>query len=121
MKRPTAILFALLLGALALVSCSSGKPGTGTSVPANPGNVYRIITLSEAGTPVEGAKVQFCSDILCITGETDANGIAVFEQDEGAGYTAHILAVPEGYAPDEMEYAVPDKYGDVSIVLKPAD
>ena len=122
MKRPTAILFAILLSMLALASCSdSNSAAAGMSVPANPGNIYRIITLSEAGTPLEGVKVQFCSDILCITGETDANGIAVFEQNEGTGYTAHVLTVPEGYAPDETEYAVPDKYGDVSIVLKPAE
>ena len=82
---------------------------------------YVYVKDAETMAPVTGATVQFCSDILCITGETDANGIAVFEQNEGTGYTAHVLTVPEGYAPDETEYAVPDKYGDVSIVLKPAE
>ena len=79
MKRPTAILFAILLSVLALASCSDSNSATaGMSVPANPGSIYRIITLNEAGTPVEGVKVQFCSDILCITGDTDANGMYSF-------------------------------------------
>lgn len=84
---------------------------------ANDAGVYRVFTVNEDGDPVSGAMVQFCSDTLCMMGQTDENGMAVFEQEEGH-YTAHLLAAPEGYAPDETEYTLLDTYSDLTIVLK---
>ena len=42
------------------------------------------------GTPVAGAVVQFCSESLCMTGNTDENGEAHFDQEAGV-YTVHVL------------------------------
>lgn len=100
----------------------SDNSGSGTSTGGNdPGNVYRVITVDESGAPVAGTMVQFCSDQMCIMGETDSDGIAVFEQDESGGYSVKVYAAPEGYAEDKTEYPAPETYGDVNITLKSAE
>lgn len=45
-----------------------------------------------------------------------ATGCAVFKVDPGK-YTVHVLKA-EGYVVTEEEYAVPEEYGIVSIVLE---
>ena len=94
---------------------------TGADTPETGTHEYRVITLDTDGAPVAGVRVQFCTDALCVMGETDADGVAVFDQQEGSGYTVHIYSVPEGYAKDDTEYSVPETYGDVSIVLNKAE
>ena len=116
MKKIIAVM-TLFICMLMLAAC--GGSDSGSSIPENPGNVYRVITCDESGAPVEGVKVQFCSDMMCLVGETDANGIASFETEEGA-YTVHITDVPEGCAADDTEYPAPEKYGDVNITIKAA-
>ena len=86
-------------------------------VSPNDAGMYRIIVVDENGAPVEKATVQFCSDVQCMMGKTDAQGLASFEVPEG-NYTVHILKVPEGYEKNPTEYTVPATYSDVSIVLK---
>lgn len=123
MKRIVAI-FVICLGVFVLAGCGGSDSSDSGSAPAggeNPGNVYRVITIDESGAPVEGTMVQFCSDQMCIMGETDADGIAVFEQDEGGMYTVKVYAVPEGFAEDKTEYPAPESYGDVNITLKAAE
>lgn len=115
--RAFAALFVVSL-AFVLVACGSGS-GSGDAVPANPGNVYRVIALDESGAPVEGVAIQFCSDVMCYTGETDAQGIATFKADEGS-YVVHVKRVPEGFAEDATEYEAPQTFGDVTITLKAA-
>lgn len=64
---------------------------------------YKIYVLDASdGTPIEGAMVQLCSDTLCMTGNTDEDGLAVFDQEPG-DYTTHLLRVPEGYEGSEEE------------------
>ena len=70
----------------------------------------------EDGTPVPGVKVQFCSDMECILGETGDDGTAGFDREAGT-YTIHILQPPEGYAADDTEYAAPLTPGTTTIVL----
>ena len=53
----------------------------------------------EAGKPVQGVKLSFCSDDKCITRESDAAGTITFTES-GAKYTAHVVKVPEGYKND---------------------
>ena len=118
MKKLIAVLV-LCISAAMLASCGGGDSSTKAKVPENPGNVYRVITCDESGAPVEGVAIQFCSDQMCQMGETDADGIATFNSEEGV-YTAHVYMVPEGYADDETEYKVPEKHGDVYITLKAA-
>ena len=78
---------------------------------------YRIICVDESGAPVAGAKVQFCSDMQCMIGTTDDNGVAEFDEEPGH-YTVHLLKPPEGFAKDKTEYEAPAVPGDVTIVVK---
>lgn len=111
----------ICLGILMLAACGGQPAGSEEAASSdNPGNAYRVITVDETGTPVPGVQVQLCSDQMCVMGETDADGIATFEQDEGL-YTVHVYSVPGGYAEDTTEYPVPETYGDVSITLKTAE
>lgn len=81
---------------------------------------YRVICVDENGEPVPGAKVQFCSNDLCMMGTTDENGIAVFDADPGPNNVVHLLKPPEGYAKDDTAYQAHSFYGDVTITLQTA-
>lgn len=81
---------------------------------------YSVKVEDESGAPVAGVTIQFCTDSLCMTGKTDAEGIASFAQAPGS-YTVHVLRVPDGYAEDSAEYPTPEKPGTVNIVLKAAE
>ncbi len=86
------------------------------STPA-PAQVYQVLVTDEAGAPVPGVTLQFCSDTACVLGKTGADGIAVFAFDAGS-YTVHIQKVPEGYAKDRTEYRAPAEPGLMTVVLK---
>ena len=116
MKKLITMAVILCMGMALFAGC--GGSGSGSSVPDNPGNVYRVIVTDESGAGVQGVAVQFCSDQICLMGETDANGIAVFENQEEGSDTVHVNSVPEGYAEDTTEYTAPETYGDVNITLK---
>lgn len=104
MKKAIALCLVLILALSVLAGC--GKPAK-----------YEVLVKDEAGKPVAGVTIQFCSDTECLMGTTDRNGSAVFDQKAGS-YTIHVLKVPEGYAPDSTEYAAPAQPGQVTIVLK---
>ncbi len=87
---------------------------------ANDAGVYRVIVSDTDGDLVKGATVQFCSDTTCMMGKTDADGVAVFQMEEGSVYTVHILKVPEGYVKNTEEYLTDDTYCDVFIPLEKA-
>ena len=97
MKKAIALCLVLILVLGVLAGC--GKPAK-----------YEVLVKDEAGKPVAGVTIQFCSDTECLMGTTDGNGSAVFDQN--------VLKVPEGYAPDSTEYAAPAQPGQVTIVLK---
>ena len=80
---------------------------------------YRVIVKDTEGAPVVGAVVQFCSDNTCLMGETDENGVAAFDTEEGS-YTVHILQAPEGYEGTDEEFVPGETYGDLNIVLEKA-
>ena len=82
-------------------------------------NTCRVIVSDDAGNPVAGAAVQFCSDITCMMGKTDADGTASFAAEKGP-YTVHVQKAPEGYEPCAEEFAVPEDLSDVTITLKKA-
>ena len=79
--------------------------------------VYEILVPDEAGKPVPGVTIQFCSDTECVMGKTGDNGIAAFAKEAGS-YTSHVLKVPEGFAGDSTEYSAPAEPGRMTIVLK---
>ncbi len=97
--------------------------GGNESEPAPAGsekaNACRVIVSDEAGSPVAGVKVQFCSDTACMAKDTDAEGTASFAAEKGQ-YTVHVLKAPEGYAPCTEEFAAPEDLGDVKVTLKKA-
>ena len=86
---------------------------------ANGESVYRVVVSDTDGNLVKGATIQFCSDVQCMMGKTDADGVAEFEEAPGH-YTVHLLKVPEGYAKDGTEYEAPAVPGDLTIVVKAA-
>lgn len=80
---------------------------------------YRVIVSDSEEKPVQGAMVQFCSDTSCMLENTDENGQAAFDVEEGV-YTVHMLKVPEGYEKPEDEYVTADTFSDVFVVLQKA-
>ena len=77
---------------------------------------YKILVTDINGQPVEGAMVQFCSDVMCIAGKTGPDGIAEFKEPAGK-YEVHILRAPKGYASDDNVYETEEKFGTLNIVL----
>ena len=120
LKKALASCLALILALGVLAGCG-GKPGNGTGSSGNDGApAYVVLVNDEAGNPVPGVTIQFCSDTECIMGTTDENGAASFDKEAGS-YTIHILKAPEAYAPDDTEYAAPEQPGPVTLVLKAAE
>ena len=120
MKKMITLAIALCMGMATFASCGGSGSDSAASVPENPGNVYRVIVTDESGAAVQGVMVQFCSDQMCLMGETGADGIATFENQEEGVYTVHVYSVPECFAEDATEYPAPETYGDVNITLKAA-
>ena len=118
MKKIINLAMVLFLGMGMLAAC--GESAGSAAIPENPGNVYRVVVTDESGAAVQGAMIQFCSPTMCLMGETDADGIATFENQEEGTYTVHVYSAPDGFADDETEYTAPEKYGDVNITLKAA-
>ena len=79
---------------------------------------YQIQVVDEAGIPVEGVMVQFCTDSQCMMGKTDTDGIAAFDEPAGT-YTIHLLKVPAGYAKDSTEYEAPETPDLVVLTIHP--
>lgn len=125
MQKITKILFSTFLTlvmVLGLAGCSQGNTeSTETAEKADPeSTVYEVFVTDEAGEPVEGVKVQFCSESECLIGTTDEDGIATFDKEAGT-YTVHVYKAPEEYAKDKTEYEAPEKPGRINITLKAAE
>ncbi len=95
---------------------AGAKPVSETNA-AEQKNTCRVIVSDDIGNPVAGVTIQFCSDITCMIGKTDAEGIASFAAEKGK-YTVHVQKTPEGYETSAEEFAVPDDLTDVKITLK---
>ena len=79
----------------------------GTDANAGPAAGFYQIHVIDAATldPIEGARVQFCSDTACMMGITDSSGLASFESDPG-NYTVHLLKAPKGYKGSTEEFTL---------------
>ncbi|MBP3870131.1 MAG: hypothetical protein J6E46_04060 [Faecalicoccus sp.] len=118
MKKGLKMIFSAFLTmffVLGLAACSQSGGGASAEPTA-----YEVYVTNEAGDPVEGVKVQFCSDTECLMGDTDKDGIATFEKEAGT-YTVHVYKAPEEYAKDKTEYEAPEKPGRINITLKAAE
>lgn len=134
MKKIVILLLVVAMTALVLTGCGSvgkrsmgnilysfgaaAKTGQNESIKTAEVNndAYIVMVTDPEGTPVEGAFVQMCSDMQCMMQKTDATGCAVFKQDPGK-YTVHILKAA-GYVVPKEEFAVPEQYGVMKIVLE---
>ena len=124
------IVLTMCMTVIFLGACGSGGAGsagseqeatTAAAASDGSGDMYRVVVNDEAGKPVPGVMVQFCSDQFCQMGETDADGIAAYPDSPEGVYHVKVYSVPEGYAEDTAEYPVPEKFGDVTITLKAAE
>ena len=134
MKKIVSLLLVVAMTALVLTGCGSvgkrsmgnilysfgaaAKTGQNESIKTAEVNndAYIVMVTDPEGTPVEGAFVQMCSDMQCMMQKTDATGCAVFKQDPGK-YTVHILKAA-GYVVPKEEFAVPEQYGVMNIILE---
>lgn len=98
-------MFSIGITASLMAGCVGAQEAEG-STAAIPDNAY-VISVQDAGSgePVAGVIIQFCNDTSCTMGETDVDGIAVFEAEAG-DYTVHVLDVPEGYEENDEELAL---------------
>ena len=126
MKKVLAVLM-MCMTMMILAACGggtgagSGQKATTAAAVEKAADMYRVVVKDEAGKPVEGVMVQFCSDQFCQMGETDADGIAAYPDSPEGAYHVKVYSVPEGYAEDTAEYPAPEKFGDVTITLKAAE
>lgn len=134
MKKIVSLLLVVAMTALVLTGCGSvGKRSMGNILYSSGAAVktgqngsiktaevsndaYIVMVTDPEGTPIEGAFVQMCSDMQCMMQKTDATGCAVFKQDPGK-YTVHILKAA-GYVVPKEEFAVPEQYGVMNIILE---
>lgn len=123
MKKYISILLAVVLSASLLAGCGGGSGNSGqqpaadakeeaaqaqdTDANTNPAAGFYQIYVIDAATldPIEGARVQFCSDSACMMGITDSSGLASFESDPGT-YTVHLLKAPKGYKNSTEEFTL---------------
>ena len=92
MKKRMVILSLTMVLAMGVSACGS-QPAEAPADAAAPaaeaaqeaseqtGEGYVVLVMDEENAPVPGATVQFCSDTLCMTGETDETGIASFTRN----------------------------------------
>ena len=120
MKKLTAMILALVMVLALAAGAFAADVENGAQTPNDAGK-YRVFVTDEAGNPVKGAAVQFCSDVACSMGKTDENGVAEFDAEEGAVYTVHMLKVPAGYEKSSVEIMTNTSYSDIFIVLEAAN
>ena len=93
-----------------------------TDANTNPAAGFYQIYVIDAATldPIEGARVQFCSDSACMMGITDSSGLASFESDPGT-YTVHLLKAPKGYKNSTEEFTLTADSREATYQLEKED
>ena len=96
MKKIKTLVSLILIAAftVALTACGGSKAS----------GDYTFKCVDENGNAVAKVKVQACTDTLCRTGDSDADGIVTFTGDTDS-YEVHVLKVPDGY-----EYTGEDEF-----------
>lgn len=85
--------------------------------------VYTVQVITVEDYAVEGVWVQICAGSTCVPKQTDANGMAGYEDEiTGDGeLTAKLISIPEGYElaeGEETEIVLEDGLTDVIFVLR---
>ena len=110
MKRVFAALLVICLALGLLCGCGA---------PKNKTTKYMVLVMDQENAPVRGVMVQFCDDQLCTAVTTDEKGIAELEKEPGK-YSVHILKVPEGFAPYDLELSIGPEADMLTVNLSPA-
>ena len=125
------LIAALLLVTMVFCLCACGEDNNSDNNVTDPvvtdpvdtepqGVTYTVKVVDEGGNPVAGAMVQLCSD-LCLPKLTDANGVAVYEnQEEKDNYKASVTTYPAGYEQlgEETEFYFAEGVYEVTITVK---
>ena len=132
MIKFVSMLLAAVLSASLLAGCgasrSSGqqptekvqeKAGTDTAADTAANSDVYLVYVRDAETmdPIPGARVQFCSDVMCQKGKTDENGLAEFHSEPGT-YTVHFMKAPDGYADSAEEFTLDKDKREATYFLK---
>ena len=132
MIKFVSMLLAAVLSASLLAGCgasrSSGqqptekvqeKAGTDTAADTAANSDVYLVYVRDAETmdPIPGARVQFCSDVMCQKGKTDENGLAEFHSEPGT-YTVHFMKAPDGYADSTEEFTLDKDKREATYYLK---
>ena len=132
MIKFVSMLLAAVLSASLLAGCgasrSSGqqptekvqeKAGTDTAADTAANSDVYLVYVRDAETmdPIPGARVQFCSDVMCQKGKTDENGLAEFHSEPGT-YTVHFMKAPDGYADSTEEFTLEKDKREATYFLK---
>lgn len=91
-----------------------------TGATANDTGTYRVIVYDKEGNPVPGAFIELCDDTSCDFRETDAEGVATFDDKPQKVYDIHMIMAPEGYVKDEGTYKTLETFSDVNIFIEKA-
>lgn len=135
MKKPLALLLAVMMIFALLTGCTGGEISGGseqsgsaaesvlkTDMAKKPSEGTYTIRVKDAddSAPLSGAMVQFCSDTQCLTGNTGTDGTVSFEAAPG-DYTVHILKTPEGYEATEEELTLTAEDREAAFSLHRSD
>ena len=120
--KPIALMLALF-ALLVLTSCKSASEeevqmpsATAAAAPD-----WDIRILDDRGDPVSGARLQFCTDALCVMAVSDNEGRVDFNGEKDA-YEVHVLSLPAGYVYDEANAITVHKLdGSILITVTKAD
>lgn len=93
-------------------------PTNPSTPPANTNPTYTVKIIDEAGNPVSGAKIQFCTDSGCspIVTASGADGIITVTNKPANEYKVQLRFVPEGFVMD-TDYRAFNEDNHVEIVL----
>ena len=123
MKKITKAMMAAAVAAAMMSVCTGYSVSAADSVSesaaeAEVSTAYTFTCIDNEGNPVQGVRLQVCSDVQCYTMKTDADGSASLDAAENGVYTLHVVKVPEGYEyQGEAEVAVEGPYHNTQIEL----
>ena len=135
MKKNTMMLFAICFLIVFITACSRDRAAAtnNSDTSGSDGNVidtddktnteddpeaYCFVCNDNEGNPVEGVKIQICTDETCTMQISDENGRIIYD-GEPRIYSIHIYRIPEGYELiSDREFETTDTYGTSYVNLK---
>ena len=88
-----------------------------SDVTATDTDSYTFVCADENNDPVEGVRIQICTDEMCVMRKSDEEGKVVFD-GEPQIYTIHVFSYPEEYElTSPKDFDTDDKYGTYSVIF----